>query len=101
MEFDVKSISQICNVSEEQVRRWIRKNELVATKHYGVKGALRGSYTITEKSLVDFCYEHPKYWYVLEKHGFVRCPPRDGNRRFTSIEIECMIYKFRKFLEEL
>lgn len=99
MNFDVKSISKICMVSEKQVRRWIRSGALKCEVDIDKRGKGR-KYIISEQSLVDFCYEHSKYYYVLEKHNLVS-QIKIPERRFTPKEIDNMVIRFRKFLEEL
>lgn len=54
----VKDISSILNISEEQVRRWLRTGEIISTAPYSKKQG----WVVTEEEFEKFLLEHPKYY---------------------------------------
>ena len=54
----VKDISSILNISEEQVRRWLRTGEIISTTPYSKKQG----WAVTEEEFEKFLLEHPKYY---------------------------------------
>lgn len=61
MNYTIKSISKLLNVSEEQVRRWCRSGQLKSLKHSRKEG-----YVIEKCDLLAFLDDNPKYRKVLD-----------------------------------
>ncbi len=60
--YNVEDISKMLNVNKETVRRWIRNGRLKATQWSKKTGNV-----VTEKNLMQFINENPKYKNVEEK----------------------------------
>lgn len=56
MNYTIKSISKLLNVSEEQVRRWCRSGQLKSIKHSRKEG-----YVIEKCDFFAFLDDNPKY----------------------------------------
>lgn len=54
----VKDISSILNISEEQVRRWLRTGEIISTTPYSKKQG----WVVTEEEFEKFLLGHSKYY---------------------------------------
>lgn len=54
--FTIEQISKLLNVSEEQVRRWIREGKLS-----GKLASKKQGYRVNESDLKDFMHKNPKY----------------------------------------
>ena len=61
MNYTIKSISELLNVSEEQVRRWCRSGQLKSLKHSRKEG-----YVIEKCDFFAFLDDNPKYRNVLD-----------------------------------
>jgi DNA-binding transcriptional MerR regulator len=61
MNYTIKSISKLLNVSEEQVRRWCRSGQLKSLKHSRKEG-----YVIEKCDLFAFLDDNPKYRNALD-----------------------------------
>lgn len=61
MNYTIKSISELLNVSEEQVRRWCRSGQLKSLKHSRKEG-----YVIEKCDLLAFLDDNPKYRKALD-----------------------------------
>lgn len=61
MNYTIKSISELLNVSEEQVRRWCRSGQLKSLKHSKKEG-----YVIEKCDLLAFLDDNPKYRKALD-----------------------------------
>lgn len=56
MNYTIKDISKLLNVSEEQVRRWCRSGQLKSLKHSRKRG-----YVIEKCDFFTFLDDNPKY----------------------------------------
>ena len=56
MNYTIKDISKLLDVSEEQVRRWCRSGKLKSSKHSRKKG-----YIIEKCDFFTFLDDYPKY----------------------------------------
>lgn len=54
--YTVKQVADICEVSEEQVRRWLRQDKMC-----GKKLSCKQGYLISKHNLEKFMYDNPKY----------------------------------------
>ena len=61
MNYTIKDISKLLNVSEEQVRRWCRSGQLKSLKHSRKKG-----YVIEKCDFFAFLDDNPKYKKALD-----------------------------------
>lgn len=61
MNYAIKDISKLLNVSEEQVRRWCRSGQLKSLKHSKKKG-----YVIEKCDFFTFLNDNPKYKKALD-----------------------------------
>ena len=61
MNYIIKDISNLLNVSEEQVRRWCRSGQLKSLKHSRKKG-----YVIEKCDFFAFLDDNPKYKKALD-----------------------------------
>lgn len=61
MNYTIKDISKLLNVSEEQVRRWCRSGQLKSLKHSKKKG-----YVIEKCDFFTFLDDNPKYKKALD-----------------------------------
>lgn len=61
MNYTIKDISNLINVSEEQVRRWRRSGQLKSLKHSRKKG-----YVIEKCDFFAFLNDNPKYKKALD-----------------------------------
>lgn len=61
MNYTIKSISELLNVSEEQVRRWCRSGQLKSLKHSRKEG-----YVIEKCDFFAFLDDNPKYRNALD-----------------------------------
>ena len=61
MNYTIKDISNLLNVSEEQVRRWCRSGQLKSLKHSRKKG-----YVIEKCDFFAFLNDNPKYKKALD-----------------------------------
>lgn len=96
MNYTIKSISKLLNVSEEQVRRWCRSGQLKSLKHSRKEG-----YVIEKCDLFAFLDDNPKYRNALDlgsddnalkniKNTFFRNTIRHYERR------NCRVRKYHK-----
>lgn len=61
MNYTIKDISKLLNVSEEQVRRWCRNGQLKSLKHSRKQG-----YVIEKCDFFAFLDDNPKYKKALD-----------------------------------
>ena len=61
MNYTIKDISKLLNVSEEQARRWCRSGQLKSLKHSKKKG-----YVIEKCDFFTFLDDNPKYKKALD-----------------------------------
>lgn len=61
MNYTIKSISKLLNVSKEQVRRWCRSGQLKSLKHSRKEG-----YIIEKCDFLTFLDDNPKYRNALD-----------------------------------
>ena len=84
--YSVKQISKMLNVSEEQVKRWIRNGSLV-----GELESKKQGYRVKRSDLEDFIWRHPKYKLLI---------PQTSNER-TSDRLEVSLCSLRRTIAML
>lgn len=88
MNYTIKDISKLLNVSEEQVRRWCRSEQLKSLKHSRKKG-----YVIEKCDFFAFLDDNPKYKKALDLGS--------GDNALKILEIRSLETRLDKMKEEI
>lgn len=89
MNYTIKDISKLLNISEEQVRRWCRSGQLKSLKHSRKKG-----YVIEKCDFFAFLDDNPKYKKALDLGS-------DDNALKKILEIRSLETRLDKMKEEI
>lgn len=89
MNYTIKSVSKLLNVSEEQVKRWCRSGRLKSLKHSRKKG-----YVVEKCDFIAFLDNNPKYKKALDLGS-------DDNTPKKVLEIRSLETRLDKLKKEI
>ena len=96
MNYTIKDISNLLNVSEEQVRRWCRSGRLKSLKHSRKKG-----YVIEKCDFFAFLNDNPKYKKALDLGSDNNTPNKIHSLETRLDKMEEKIVKLENIIKAL